>query len=130
MIQTCSRAYETRDVVFPRSGQNAIAELKTAQNLTWTATTQIFSIETSIQMELSLVNEVEAVVIDRESDSVYKVISVVNERDAGIREKVYRREEAIMEMYPFINFDFHVLARMNRKLEDVMTRAKKVVFKR
>lgn len=110
------------------SGVNHVVEIRTA--LPVLASRPVFSVETCAQIELSLVPEVEAVFIDRESDGEYRIISVVNERDAAVRQKVYAREEEIMEAYPSVRFDFHVLARMNRKLEDVITKAGKTVFER
>lgn len=107
----------------------AMIEVKTGPQIKF-LNNMIFSVETCIQLELSLEKEIEAVYIDRESDGNYKVISVVNERNPEIRDRVYQREEAIMEAYPTMRFDFHVLARMNRKLEDVITKANKVIFER
>jgi hypothetical protein len=89
-----------------------------------------FSVETGARIELSLVPEVERVFFEREGDGEFRIISVVNKRDAVIREKVYAREEAIMQAYPGLNFDFHVVARMDRKVEDVLTKAGKLVFER
>jgi hypothetical protein len=90
----------------------------------------IFSVETFARMELSLIPEVERIYFDREADNEFRIISVVNKRDAGIRDKVYAREEEIMNAYPGLNFDFHVMARMDRKIEDVITKAGKVIFER
>lgn len=90
----------------------------------------IFSVEMCARIELSMVKEVEAVFIDRESDGEFRIITVVNDRDAAIRDRVYAREEEIMAAYPGVKFDFHVLARMNRKLEDVITRVGRLAFER
>jgi phage-related baseplate assembly protein len=106
-----------------------ILEVRTTRSLV-SPSKPVFSVETCIQLELSLVAEVERVFVDRAGDGSYKIISVVNQRDAAIREKVYAREEEIMAAYPTMTFDFHVLARMNRRLEDVITNAKRVVFER
>lgn len=109
-------------------GVNQVVEIRPAFPVV--ASRPVFSVETCVQIELSLVPEVEAFFIDRESDGEFRIISVVNERDATIREKVYAREEEIIAAYPSVKFDFHVLARMNRKLEDVITKAGKTVFER
>ncbi|MGH9691585.1 MAG: hypothetical protein ACRD4C_10970, partial [Candidatus Acidiferrales bacterium] len=90
----------------------------------------IFGVETCIRLELSLVPEVETIFVERAGEGDYKIISVVNQRDAAVRERVYAREFEIMGAYPNMKFDFHVLARMNRRLEDVITMAHKVVFAR
>lgn len=90
----------------------------------------IFSVETFARMELSLVPEIECVFFEHEGKNEFRIITVVNKRDVAIREKVYAREEAIMQEYPGINFDFHVLARMDRKIEDVITKVGKLIFER
>jgi len=90
----------------------------------------VFGVETCTRIELSLVPEIEHVFFDREGDKEFRIVSVVNNRDAAIREKVYAREEEIMRTYPGLNFDFHVIARMDRKIEDVITKAGKPVFER
>ncbi len=107
------------------------AQVKAKTSYWWALTSKpIFSVETCARIELSLVPEVENVFFEREGDGEFRIISVVNERDAAIRDRVYAREEAIMEAYPGLKFDFHVLARMGRRLEDVISKAGKTVFER
>ncbi len=119
----------TNAVRLPSGGEQTIIETRSLKFPAFTGRA-IFSVETCIQIGLSLVKEVEAIFIDREGEADYKVISVINERDAAVREKIYAREEEVMRMYPTMRFDFHVLARMNRRLEDVITKANKTVFER
>src|SRR5229473_3216120 len=88
----------------------------------------IFSVEVFSRIELSLVREIERVFFEHEGDKEFRIISVVNKRDVAIREKVYASEEEIMKAFPGLNFDFHVVARMDRKVEDVLTKAGKLVF--
>lgn len=109
---------------------NNLIEVKTSGQQHAKTATPIFSVELCARIELSLVPEVERVFIDREGDGEFRVISVVNKRDAEVRDRVYDREEAIMQAYPGLNFDFHVIARMGRKLEDVITKAGKLTFER
>jgi len=90
----------------------------------------VFSVEIFSRIELSLVPEIERVFFENEGDKEFRIISVVNERDAAIREKVYAREEEIMKAFPGLTFDFHVMARMNRKIEDIVTKVGKVIFER
>ncbi len=90
----------------------------------------IFSVETFSRIELSLVPEIERVFFEHEGDKEFRIISVVNKRDVAIREKVYASEEEIMKAFPGLSFDFHVMARMDRKIEDVITKAGKLVFDR
>jgi hypothetical protein len=111
------------------SGEETKVEAKTQPSII-AVSKPIFSVETCARIELSLVKEIEAVFIDRESDGEFRIVSVVNKRDAAIREKVYAREDEIMSIYPGVRFDFHVLARMDRDLKDVVTKAGKLAFER
>ncbi len=108
----------------------ASVKAKTSQPSRAVSNKPIFSVETCARIELSLVPEIERVFFEREGDNEFRIISVVNKRDAAIREKVYVGEEAIMQAYPGLNFDFHVIARMDRKIEDVITKAGKLAFER
>jgi hypothetical protein len=112
-------------------GQNPPVKAKTSHVRAFTSSGKpIFGVETFARIELSLVPEIERVFFEREGDCEFRIISVVNKRDSGIREKVYAREEEIMRAFPGLNFDFHVAARMDRKAEDVFTKAGKLVFER
>ena len=77
--------------------------------------------EDFIGLELSLVPGVERVYVERDDyGKEYRVLTVVNERDPEMRAKVYAREQAILDAYPHLDFDFHILARMNRHINDVV----------
>lgn len=87
--------------------------------------------ETFVGLELSLVPQVEAVYVIRVgSAKELKVTSVTNERDADVRSKVYAREQAIIDAYPNLNFDFNVIARRNRDLDEVFNQTGILAFKR
>jgi hypothetical protein len=72
-----------------------------------------------IWLELSMVREVEYVFVERTTDDSFSVLTIVNERDPEIREKIYAREQAIIDAHPKLYFDFHVVPRMNRALSDI-----------
>src|SRR5208282_6570412 len=59
----------------------------------------VFSFETFIGLELSLVPQVETIFVrsDSETGKGYTVITVINERDPQVRALVYAREQAIMD---------------------------------
>jgi hypothetical protein len=87
--------------------------------------------ETFVGLELSLVPQVEAVYVIRVGSATeLKVTSVTNERDPEVRSKVYAREQAIIDAYPNLNFDFNVIARRNRDLDEVFTQTGTLAFKR
>lgn len=92
----------------------------------------VFSFETFIGMELSLVPQVEAVFVqcDRENGREYTVASIINERDPSIRSQIYARERAIMDEAPTIDFSFRVISRMNRDLSQLVDTVGRLVFQR
>lgn len=91
----------------------------------------LFSPEAFIGLELSLVREVERVFVDRDKNGKeFRVIEVVKDRDPDVRAKVYAREQAIIDAYPNLDFDFHIVARMNRDLRDVLSGIGKLTFER
>ncbi|MGA3322940.1 MAG: hypothetical protein ABSF45_00570 [Terriglobia bacterium] len=92
----------------------------------------VFSFETFIGLELSLVPQVETIFVrsDSETGKGYTVITVINERDPHVRALVYAREQAIMDEARGIEFSFRVVSRMNRDLSSLIDNVGKVVFQR
>jgi hypothetical protein len=92
----------------------------------------LYSFEHYVGMELSMVPEVESVFVewDKENGKAYHVVSIINARDPEARAKVYRREQAIMDEFPAVDFNFRVIARMNRKLSEVVNQVGKLAFQR
>jgi hypothetical protein len=89
------------------------------------------STDSFIGMELSLVPEVECVIVERaESDRDFCVYTVMDVRDAEVRMKIYDREQAIMEFYPSLGFDFNIISRQKRDLSEIISHHGKLVFKR
>lgn len=90
------------------------------------------SFDTYLGMELSLVDQVEAVFVksDSESGKGYSVITVINDRDPDVRARIYSREQAIMDEGRGIDFSFRVISRMNRDLSSLIDNVGKIVFKR
>jgi hypothetical protein len=81
-------------------------------------------------LELSLVDEVERIFVDRESDKLFRVLTVVNERSPELRKKIYQREKAIIDALPRYEFDFHILARMGHDLKEVVDCADRPSYSR
>ncbi|SRR6266852_408510 len=93
----------------------------------------IYGQETFIGFEMSLVAEVEAVIVER-IDGVknLRVTTVIDQRDPAVRAKVYARERAIMDsdIFSGVSFDFHVVSRMGSPLEDIIGNPGKLAWKR
>jgi len=91
----------------------------------------VLNTDTFIGLELCLVPEVESVFVDREkSGKQVRITVVVDKRDPAVRAKVYAREQAIIDEYPNLEFDFHVVSRMGRDLKDITDTIGKLAFSR
>ncbi len=84
-----------------------------------------------IGLELSLVPEVESVYVDLPQQSkTVRVITIINERNPAARERIYRREQAIMDAFQALDFDFRVIVRKNRDLAEVVDQVGAIAFRR
>lgn len=81
-------------------------------------------------LELSLVNEVERVFVDKEGGRMFRILTVVNERSPELRKRIYQREKAIIDALPDYQFDFHILARINHELHEVIDCADRPSYSR
>ncbi|HEX3968838.1 MAG TPA: hypothetical protein VHW70_12800 [Edaphobacter sp.] len=91
--------------------------------------TYVVKPEDFIWLELSLVDAVERVFVAREH-SLFRVLTVVNERSPELRKRVHERERAIIDAHPQSEFDFHILARDNHHLHDVVDCADRPSYSR
>lgn len=80
-------------------------------------------------LEMSLVHEVERVFVDKEG-CLFRILTVVNERSPELRKKIYQREKAIIDALPRYEFDFHILARQNHDLNEVVDCADRPSYSR
>jgi hypothetical protein len=72
--------------------------------------------------EMAVVPQVESVFVESAPRrDGFHVFTIVNERDPEVRTQIYRREQAIMDAYKNLEFDFRIIARRNRDLKDVVT---------
>ena len=92
----------------------------------------LMSFEAFVGMELSMVPEVESVFVewDKENGKAYHVFTVINARDRNARARVYEREQAIMDEFPTFDFNFRVIQRMDRDLDQVIEKVGKLAFQR
>jgi hypothetical protein len=78
--------------------------------------------EDLIRLEMSFVPEVESVFVEpAPRRGGFHVFTIVNERDPDVRARIYRREQAIMDEYKNMEFDFRIIARRNRDLKDIVS---------
>ena len=80
-----------------------------------------YRVEDFIGYELIMIPEVEYVFVEKDVDESYVVSTIVNERDFEVRSRIYDRELAIFDAHPGIEFEFNVISRRNRPLEQIIT---------
>lgn len=112
-----------------------VFEISTGQAMVWSSDSKIkllISPESFAALEMAHIAEVESVFVDRPDNrkDVFRVITVINERDQRIREMVYEKERTIIDAYPELEFNFRLITRNNRHLCDVIERAGTIVFQR
>jgi hypothetical protein len=74
-----------------------------------------------VGLAFSLIPDVEAVFVDLvQKQKTVRVLTVVNERNAEVRAKIYAREQTIMDEFPALDFSFRILTRMDRDLYEMM----------
>jgi hypothetical protein len=87
--------------------------------------------EDLIRLEMSFVAEVESVFVESAPRRAgFHVFTIVNERNPDVRSQIYRREQAIMDEFKNLEFDFRIIARRNRDIKDIITGLGEPVFSR
>jgi hypothetical protein len=72
-----------------------------------------------VALEISAVPEVENVftMVDDAAKTMY-VYTVVDDFDAGIRSRIYEKEQEIIGEFEMFDFDFHIISRMGAPLSE------------
>jgi|ERR1700733_4355043 len=84
-----------------------------------------------IGLEMSLVDEVESVFAEPAPRKIgFHIFTVVNDRQPEIRAKIYAREQAIMDQFSNLEFDFRIVARRGRPLQDIISGLGDPIFSR
>src|SRR5262249_36339483 len=84
----------------------------------WTQKTETKSLPEFIGDELSRIPEVEAVFATRRG-KVFYIVTVVDAFDSKVREQIYKRELRLSDEFSDLTFDFNVLSRRGRPLNQV-----------
>jgi prevent-host-death family protein len=69
---------------------------------------------------VSEMQAMEAIIVMRIAGG-YSIWTVADQLDEATREQLYGREWELMQLYPDLNFDFHLLERQGRDLEEFVT---------
>ena len=73
-----------------------------------------------IAFEFSLVPQVEYVFTAFRENQVFYAWIVVDEFETSVRASIYARQRAIIDEFPMFEFDFYIIARMGRSLDDLV----------
>lgn len=66
------------------------------------------------------VSEVEYIYCRREGQVNY-IWAIINELDPQVRRAVYKKETAIIDLFPDMDFDFNIIARMNKPIQSIIS---------
>lgn len=69
---------------------------------------------------VSEIQAVEAIIVTRMAGG-YSIWTVADQLDEATRERLYDWEWELMQLYPDLSFDFHLLERQGRDLEEFVT---------
>jgi len=69
---------------------------------------------------MSQISEVEAV-LGTLDDGAFSLWSVTDEASVEIEDRVYEMEGKLMDMFPSEGFDFHLIERRGRPLEEIVS---------
>jgi len=109
-----------------RTNWRSDSQLKSRSNTTLMMNPRLF-----IGLELSLVPQVEKVFVEcLDQGKEFRVLTVVNDRDAAVRSQIYRREQAVMGEFKYSDFDFQIIERQGRCLAEMLNPAGELAYKR
>lgn len=88
--------------------------------------TGINRLENFISERIFEIPKVEFVFFSIEKDSI-EIWTVINELDRAVRKKIYNVEYSILELFREFAFDFHVLCRYDRDINEIRPSNAKII---
>lgn len=82
-----------------------------------------------IAFELSLVSEVEYVYTALRNN-VFYVWVVINQFEREVRERIYEREKAVIDEFSMFEFDFYIISRMERNVQELISESIDLTYER
>jgi hypothetical protein len=73
-----------------------------------------------IAFEFSLVQEVEYVFTAFRENQIFYAWIITDDFESSVRESVYERQQAIIDEFPMFEFDFYIIARKGRHVEELI----------
>jgi hypothetical protein len=114
--------------VLPIGGKDFTSNRRTAS---WPNSRGKYAPEPFIGLELSLIPQVESVFVELlPGRRMVRVFTIINERSHETRERIYAREQSIIDAFPDLDFNFRVISRAGRSLSDIIEQIGKLVYQR
>jgi hypothetical protein len=82
-----------------------------------------------IGFELALVKQVEFI-LSAYRDNVFYVWVIIQDFGDSVRREIYERQAAIIEQFPEFEFDFYIISRGARELDELVTESVEIVYEK
>jgi hypothetical protein len=79
--------------------------------------------------KLTEISEIEYI-YSVQDDEIVRVWSIINRHNKAIKKRIYDQEYDILDRLPIISFDFHVLVREDRPVNEMAPTGAELVFQR
>jgi len=86
-------------------------------------------LEYFIAQNISKIPQVEYIFFSKR-DTFYEIWTVINKLDREIRKKIYDIEFNILQKFKDLYFDFHIICRNDRDINELSSSKSKMIFKR
>ena len=83
-----------------------------------------------IAFEFSLTPEVEYVYTAFRENQVFYAWVIIDSFEGEVRDQIYDRQQAIIDEFPGFEFDFYIVARMGRDVEDLFDDSVKLTYQK
>lgn len=104
-----------------------VRELLSEEPQFYVTQTDLHNIENYIGQEIASIEEVEYVFCVVEEDFL-DIRTVINHLDRKVRGKIYKVELRLLKQFLDLSFDFHVIARENRDVNEIVPASAKRIF--
>ena len=98
----------------------------------WSATTRAVTsnLRELIAFEFSLIRDVQYVFTAFRDNHVFYAWVVVDRFEDDVRNKIYNRQETIIDEFPGLEFDFYIVARMGRDIGDLIDTSAQLTYQK
>ncbi len=91
--------------------------------------TKEYSLENFISLKISEIKEVEYIYFTKQ-DTFYEIWTIINKLDRELRKKIYDIEFNILQTFKNLYFDFHIICRNDRDINELCSSKSKMIFQR